>query len=313
MPQLLGLLRRLGWTTSEAALEKSVARQQERRAWREGRDISETLAHFDAWEGSLVRLRAERAVLCEEAREKAASFEGQADRADIAERFSTWASAHEAEVAALERALSLAWRARAIQRLHAVLAVVLRAQPPLQRLPDPLSPLAVTDEGVAAYADALHALRAYSADVVDKDQHLEEAVPRVPEGVCIPEEHQARVSAELAQVRAELKELSARVLRLVDEVDLALHALRSRRATAGTRRILGDQPGGNRVIDEVGELLGQLQSMEQLGEVRMAGLSADALDESVREVERAGLAVVAETEAAVEVGRLVKTMVRRNS
>ena len=54
-----------------------------------------------------------------------------------------------------------------------------------------------------------------------------------------------------------------------------------------------------------------IASVEELGEVRMAGLSADALDASVREVERAGLSVVAETEAAAEVGRLVKLMVAK--
>ena len=86
---------------------------------------------------------------------------------------------------------------------------------------------------------------------------------------------------------------------------------RSRRATAGTRVQLTQLPQGSRVIDEVGELLGQLQEKEQVGAVRMAGLSADALDASVREVERAGLSVVAETEAAVEVGRLARVMVSR--
>jgi len=295
----------------QLALSRHLARMEQHRAFREGSDIRATLDQFDSWEGGLVALRAERVSLRDEAAAKASEHAEAGDRQDLAERFSSWAATHEGEIGALDRALSLAWRAKAIQRLHAVLAVVLRAQPQLQRLPDPLSALATTDEGVAAYARALQDLRAYAHDIADKDQNIDEAVHAPPHGVDVPAEHRARIQAELAQVRAELTELGSRVRRLADELELALHALRSRRATAGTRVQLTQLPQGSRVIDEVGELLGQLQEMEQVGAVRMAGLSADALDASVREVERAGLSVVAETEAAVEVGRLARVMVSR--
>jgi len=284
---------------------------EQHRAFREGSDIRATLEQFDAWEDGLVALRAERVSLRDEALTKASEHGQTGDRQDLADRFTTWAATHEDEIGSLDRAIALAWRAKAIQRLHAVLAVVLRAQPQLQRLPDPLSALATTDEGVAAYAQALRELRSYAADIADKDENIEEAVHSPPAGVEVPVEHQARIQAELAQVRAELTELGSRVRRLADELELALHTLRSRRATAGTRVQLTQLPQGSRVIDEVGELLGQLQEMEQVGAVRMAGLSADALDASVREVERAGLSVVAETEAAVEVGRLSRDMVSR--
>lgn len=234
-------------------------------------------------------------------------LEGKDGREAITGRYKQDLTLLEQRGRSMRRVLGLVWRTRAILGLRAHLAISARQRPLLDDLPGVDVDLKAIDEAVEAYENAARRVRRFVTTIEDRAGELPLAVPGAPHDAEVTDELRSEVDAERARIEDTYSTLRERMDHLADTLVYLADRCRTRRVVEGSPASINAKDGsGEALIDEVNLALGALSDLAEVGELHMADSTLDALAEDISQLERAGLEVQAEADAAMEVARLLE-------
>ncbi len=235
-----------------------------------------------------------------------ASLAGKAARDDLTRNYDQDVNLLTRRSASMRRVLAQVWKTRTILVLRAQLAATARRRPDLGRLPDPAAAGVHLKAASVRFLEAAEQVRRY-LDQVDTDSHgLAQAAPPRPEVADVDAAIVAAVEAEQASTRRAYAELREDIDRLADNLTwLGDHC--AARAIADTAPEPMDQMGGAaRLLEEVEAALVAVSQLSRSVDPTLAATALANLDEEISGLEKAGMEAQAETDAVLEVDRLLR-------
>ena len=235
-----------------------------------------------------------------------AEVELKEDRTELARHYREDEQLLERRARHMRRVLALVWRAEAILRLRALVAVAARARPDLSNLPSTDQPAEKLGGAALVYDEAAHAVRRFVVGLESRQAELDGSIPAQPDEAAIEPEDESAVAEERRRAEATLRHLQDRMDRLADTLGYLADRCRTRQVVADAPAKVGEDLGGEAVFSEVTEALAALGELAEMGDRQLADAAMDNLAEDITHLERAGLEAQAEAEANLEVARLLE-------
>ena len=273
--------------------------------WLEGSDLLRYPDQLAELEGRLDQS-------CLEAQEQVRHLEHQRDRVGAKSGETTLRDRYEADAkelagrhAQLQRVLGLVWRTRSILLLRVRVAIVARACPRAEELPGLPS-----ESGEVAQASddfrlfrlrvrkAMTAIRLAASD-------LAFTVPSVPRRAVLGKDDKTAVEAELGRARQSLDVMERKMDRLSDTVAYLADRTRTRQVVEFAPLEISTEGDAQELFMEVSAALQELDSLSDLVDQRMAEEALGRLTAGISQLEQEGMDAKAETDAALEVDRLL--------
>ncbi|MEL6346260.1 MAG: hypothetical protein AAFV53_24330 [Myxococcota bacterium] len=240
-------------------------------------------------------------------KDRMTGLQGKSGREDIALRYQRDFELLEQRGKSMQRVLGLVWRTRAILEMRAHLAITARRRPQLEALPDTDIAHERLPEAVDAYEGAAHEVRRFVGDIRNRADELPLAIPGEPVDAEINDALREEIAAERVRVRKTYDQLHERMDHLADTLLYLADRCRTRQVVEGSPTAIDARDAhGEALIDQVNGALLALNDLAEVGEIHLADSTLDALAEDISQLERAGLEVQAEADAAMEVARLLE-------
>lgn len=288
-------------TDGEGGTPESTAEED----WKEGDDLLHYPRRLSELETGLEQSLGELDLQVDHLEDRIAALNSKNGRQEIAQRYQQDLLLLRQRDRSMRRVLGLVWRTRAILELRAHLAITARQKPDLDDLPDVDVDIQAIDESVDAFEHAARRVRRFVAVIEDRHNELALVIPRTPPVADLSDELREEVNAELQRLEKTYGDLRERMDHLSDTLIYLADRCRTRRIVEGTTTDI-DAHGGEAFIEEVNHALSDLNQLTTMGEVHLAESTLDALVEDISQLERAGLEVQAEADAAIEVARLLE-------
>jgi len=264
---------------------------------------------------ALLERRLERS--CLEAEDQVRHLKRQRDRVgakgageSLSARYDADAVQLESRQAQLQRVLGLVWRTRSILILRVRVARVARACPRMIDLPE-------IPEGEANWDDVADSLRVFRRSVRDSmsaigiaSSDLALSLPSVPSRAQLEGGEQERIREELDRARASLDLIGRRMEQLSDTVAYLADRCRTRGVVEAAPLEISTEGEAEGLLHDVRAALQELDGLSDLVDRRLAEDALDNLAAGVGQLEKEGLDAQAESDAAVEVDRLLEQFPR---
>ncbi|RME25879.1 MAG: hypothetical protein D6798_07915, partial [Deltaproteobacteria bacterium] len=241
------------------------------------------------------RLDARRAVLAE-----------RPDRVELARRYAEDAALLRRRADRMARVLGLVWKTRALLVLRAHVAITARRRPRLSALPEGEIPVEGLAAAAAEYDAASLAVRAFVDELDSRANDLDQGIPRIPDAAVVTDEIRAAVEAERVHAAETYASMRARMDELADTLAYLAERCRTRQVVEGGQVGVDAGEGSEVLVDELNDALAALADLAVVGDRRLADAALDNLTEDIGQLEQAGLDAQAETDAVLEVQRLLE-------
>jgi len=228
------------------------------------------------------------------------------DREELARRYAEDAALLGRRAERQARVLGMVWKTRALLVLRAHVAITARRRPQLSGLPDGDVPVERLAPAAAAYDRASDAVRAFVTELESRSNDLDTMLPLVPSVAQVDAEIHAAVEAERGQTLQTYDTMRGRMDELADTLAYLADRCRTRQVVEGGPGAIEAGPGSEELVDELNLALGSLAELAQVGDRQLADAAMDNLAEDISQLERAGLDAQAETDAVLEVQRLLE-------
>jgi len=228
------------------------------------------------------------------------------DRTELARRYADDAALLRRRADRMARVLGLLWKTRSLLVLRAHVAITARRRPQLSGLPEGELPVERLAAAAAEYDAASQAVRAFVDELDSRRNDLDEVLPRVPDVAELSDEIRAAVDEERTHAVATYAAMRARMDELADTLAYLAERCRTRQVVEGGPAAVDAGPGSEALVDELNDALGALADLAVVGDQRLADSALDNLTEDIGQLEQAGLDAQAETDAVLEVQRLLE-------
>jgi hypothetical protein len=216
--------------------------------------------------------------------------------------------------AGMRHVLGVVYRTRAVLLLRVHLAVTARRRPALNDLPRPAptgGPSASLDLAAAAsrYHDAAEAVRAYVGVIEARAAEVAALVPAPDPAAELDDAQHTSIAAERDAVTAAYAALRDRMDHLADNLTfLGDHHATRRVVDGGAELPAGGLGAPSRLMDEVAAALAGLDDLAGRVDPAVVDSAVDQLADEIGRLEAAGLEAQADTDAHLEVERLLGRM-----
>lgn len=235
-----------------------------------------------------------------------AELSGRDDRQALAQRYADDAGLLARRAERMARVLGVVWKTRALLVLRAHVAITARRRPQIEGLPDAADvPVGQLDAVGLAYDRASDAVRAFVDELDSRANDLEDFLPEVPEAAIVTDDVAAEVAAEKDRTLATYTEMRSRMDTLADTLAYLADRCRTRAVVEGGPGAVDTGPGSEALADELNAALAGLSELAEVGDRKLADAAMDNLAEDISQLEQAGLDAQAETDAVLEVERLL--------
>ena len=276
-------------------------------AWVEGDDLLRYPKRLADLERKLAQGYNDALLQGNHLEERRTSLREKPGREAIAERYTSDHALLQRRAGSMRRVLGLVWRTRAILELRAHLAITARQRPNLEGLPSADVEHSRLDAAVEAYEGAAHRVRLFVASIASRADEIPLVIPREPEDAEVTDALRREIGEERARILSTYAQLQERMDHLADTLLYLADRCRTRRVVEGTAAsIRAEDAAGEALIDGVSQALQELNALAEVGEIHLADSTLDVLGEDISQLERAGLEVQAEADAAMEVARLLE-------
>jgi len=275
--------------------------------WLEGADLMR-------YPDQLARLERTLDQSCMEAEDQVVHLRRQRDRLGSKDQGEALSARYEADAtqlqhrhAQLQRVLGLVWRTRSILILRVKVAIVARACPRMGELP------ILPEEESAEWDGVADAFRAFRVRVRKAMRVIRVAatdlalsLPSAPSRARTEAEANRAISEELARARLTLEIIEKRMDHLADTVAYLADRCRTREVVESAPMEIGTEGNAEELLNDVSEALFALDLLSDLADQRLAEDAMDNLSAGITQLEREGLDAQAESDAAMEVDRLIE-------
>ena len=157
-----------------------------------------------------------------------------------------------------------------------------------------------------AYDRASDAVRGFVEELDSRVNDLDAMLPHRPEAAEVDDEIRGAVEAERAHTLRTYDAMRARMDELSDTLAYLADRCRTRQVVEGGPGAIDAGPGSEVLMEELGHALDSLAELAQVGDRKLADAAMENLAEDISQLERAGLDAQAETDAVLEVQRLLE-------
>lgn len=227
------------------------------------------------------------------------------DREDLARRYSDDAGLLQRRAQRMARVLGVVWKTRALLVLRAHVAITARRRPVLDDLPDGDVPFDSLEDAARDYDRASDTVRAFVDELDSRANDLDEMLPAPPTQAFVSEELRITVEGERMHTLQTYQGMRGRMDELADTLGYLADRCRTRAVVEGGPGTIEAGPGSEALIEELEQALGGLSDLAEVGDRQLADAAMDNLAEDISQLERAGLDAQAETDAVLEVQRLL--------
>jgi hypothetical protein len=276
------------------------------RGWVQGEDLMAFPRRLHGLEQQLSQGLADTNAQAQHLRGLQADVAAKNQRDELVGRYADDIRLLERRAAGMARVLGLVWRTRAILALRAHTAVTARRRPGIDGLPVGAIDARDLDAAAITYAAAASLVRSYVVDVRHRATQIEDLIPASPAAMAIDAEGEKTVAEERDQAVATHERLHAEMDLLADKLNYLAERCRTRKVVEGAAVGIDEHGGGGAVFDEVNRALAGLSELSRIGDQQLADTALDDLESGITRLERAGLEVQAEADAAREVAKLLE-------
>ncbi len=239
-------------------------------------------------------------------RERRAELAERPDRAELAKRYADDAALLDRKAERMSRVLGLVWKTRTLLVLRAHVAITARRRPQLADLPDDEIPVDRLASAAANYDAASNAVRAFVDELDSRTNDLDLVMPVVPPAAQLTDEIRQAVADERAHTLETYQGMRLRMDELADTLAYLADRCRTRQVVEGGPAAVEAGSGSEALVDELNAALGALADLAEVGDQRLADTALENLTEDIDQLEQAGLDAQAETDAVLEVQRLLE-------
>lgn len=276
------------------------------RAWFRGDD----LLRYPRRLGELqARLCEQQVVALDQAshlHERGSALVERPDRQDLAHRYGDDAELLERRADRMGRVLGEVWKTRALLFLRAHVAITARRRPVLDGLPQGEIPFDKLLASAAAYDAASEAVQAFVDELDSRANDVGEMLPPPPAQAFVTEALHQVVEGERMHTLQTYQSMRARMDELADTLVYLADRCRTRAVVEGGPAPIEGGPGSDALMAELDQALGGLSELAEVGDRQLADAAMDKLANDISQLERAGLDAQAETDAVLEVQRLLE-------
>ena len=274
-------------------------------AWFRGDDLLRYPRRLGELQARLVEQQEQATSQAAHLVERRAELEGRPEREDLVRRYTEDARLLERRAERMARVLGIVWKTRALLALRAHVAVTARRRPLLDGLPEGEVPQDALEQAAVAYDRAANAVRAFVGELDSRANDLDDVMPVPPAQALITEPVRLEVEGERVHTLQTYSTMRDRMDALADNLVYLADRCRTRAVVEGGPGAIDAGPGSEALLDELNRALGGLAEMVSVGDQKLADAAMDNLAEDISQLERAGLDAQAETDAVLEVQRLL--------
>lgn len=278
-------------------------------AWFRGDDLLRHPRRLAALEARLKEQHAAATSQADRLAERAEELGQRPAREELARRYEEDERLLRRRAERMGRVLGMVWKARALLGLRAHVAITARRRPVLRDLPEAEVPVGELAQAARRYDLAADAVRAFVVELDSRANDLDEVVPLPAEEAVVTDTTRMAVEGERNHALQTYAELRGRMEELADTLAYLGERCRTRALVEGGPAAELDEPGadGAGLIEELNRALGELSQMAEAGDKKLADAAMDKLAEEISLLEKAGIDAQAETDAVLEVQRLLET------
>lgn len=246
--------------------------------------------------------------------ERREELEVRPDREELAKRYTEDERVLHRRAERMSRVLGVVWKARALLGLRAHVAITARRRPALTSLPEGDVAVESLPAAAKAYDQASDAVRAFVSELDSRANDLDDVISPAPTQAVVTDTIRMAVEGERMHTLQTYSAMRERMDELADTLGYLADRCRTRVVVEGGPRELGSVEvgaadgslGSEGLVEELNRALSGMADLAEVGDRRLADAAMDKLAEEISLLEKAGLDAQAETDAVLEVQRLIE-------